>query len=352
MGLNDYLLLLLGFQRVSLLKREGKDSLLMHALIFAVFSLFFLPLFFFLFSVLSFFLNFFVFLCLAIGHSPFSSMATSPFYSELIPWDFSFLPLGLHQLFLVCCGHSLGLSINPLVARPLPLFSTFSLHHYSFHDKFPFVCFCDKPFPSLSEWIKTWVSHYLPLWHASGDLAIHYLFWAKCHPNKAFSQKRLWLKTQNKLFSPHHQTTPSESLDCGPTSLVLARYRLVVLLLLCACSTILYFCLLLFPQCFCRCKLVLFRPTVCLFYPCLSFMEEGMGSWACLVFFCLFFFFFFLILFSFSFMHFLLLSLSYFFMHFLLCLSFPLVWFFFLSHSFCYWHFLLFFVSFHCVSSY
>ena len=33
-------------------------------------------------------------------------MATSPFYSELIQWDFSFLPLGFHQLFLVCCGHS------------------------------------------------------------------------------------------------------------------------------------------------------------------------------------------------------------------------------------------------------
>ena len=121
----------------------------------------------------------------------------------------------------------------------------------------------------------------------------HGFFWEYVLLGWYLAQKRLWLKTQNKLFSPHHQTTPSESLDCGPTSLVLARYRLVVLLLLCACSTILYFCLLLFPQCFCRCKLVLFRPTMCLFYPCLSFMEEGMGSWACLVFLSFLFFFFF-----------------------------------------------------------
>ena len=27
------------------------------------------------------------------------------FYSQLIQWDFSLLLLGLHQLFLVCCGH-------------------------------------------------------------------------------------------------------------------------------------------------------------------------------------------------------------------------------------------------------
>ena len=37
---------------------------------------------------------------------PPSSMATSPFYSKLIQWDFSPLPLGFHQLFLVCCGYS------------------------------------------------------------------------------------------------------------------------------------------------------------------------------------------------------------------------------------------------------
>ena len=66
----------------------------------------------------------------------------------------------------------------------------------------------------------------------------------------------------------------------------------MVLQLLCACSIILCFCLLLFPHCFCHCRLVLFHPAVCLFYLCLSSVEEGIDSWACLVFFCLFFLFF------------------------------------------------------------
>ena len=70
---------------------------------------------------------------------------------------------------------------------------------------------------------------------------------------------------------------------------------MVVLQLLCACSIILCFCLLLFSHCFCHCRLVLFHPAVCLFYLCLSSVKEGTDSWACLVFFCLFFFFFFLL---------------------------------------------------------
>ena len=41
-----------------------------------------------------------------LGTSSVSSMATSSFYSELIQWDFSLLPLGFHQLFLACCEHS------------------------------------------------------------------------------------------------------------------------------------------------------------------------------------------------------------------------------------------------------
>ena len=45
---------------------------------------------------------------------PLSSMATSSFYSELIQWDFSFLPLRLHQLFLACCGHSFSTAHQPI----------------------------------------------------------------------------------------------------------------------------------------------------------------------------------------------------------------------------------------------
>ena len=122
-----------GTSKSGFANRDRKDSLLMHASISAMFSLFFLPLsfssFFLLFLVfqftpgllwlalfslplcsLSFFSLFFLLLVscyyLTLSSSPFSSMATSPFYSKLIQWDFSLLPLGLHQLFLVCCGHS------------------------------------------------------------------------------------------------------------------------------------------------------------------------------------------------------------------------------------------------------
>ena len=49
----------------------------------------------------------------------------------------------------------------------------------------------------------------------------------------------------------------------GPTSLVLAGYKLVVLRPLCACSTIFCFCLLLFPRTFCRSRLALFRSAAC-----------------------------------------------------------------------------------------
>ena len=61
---------------------------------------------------------------------------------------------------------------------------------------------------------------------------------------------------------------------------------------LCACSTIFCFCLLSFPRHFCCSRLVLFHPAACLFCQCLSSMKEGIGSWACLIFFCFFFFYF------------------------------------------------------------
>ena len=38
--------------------------------------------------------------------SPFTSMPSCSFYSKLIRCNFSLLLLGLHQLFLACCGHS------------------------------------------------------------------------------------------------------------------------------------------------------------------------------------------------------------------------------------------------------
>ena len=131
-GLNDYQLLLLETSKSGFAEREGKDGLLMHTLIAATFSLFFfflcvlffnsqflitiLPWVVFLIWVFSLFLgsSLWVFTTLLPWISflrcfsppvPLSSMASSSFYSELIQWNFSLLPLGLHQLFLVCCGH-------------------------------------------------------------------------------------------------------------------------------------------------------------------------------------------------------------------------------------------------------
>ena len=133
---------------------------------------------------------------------------------------------------------------------------------------------------------------------------IYYFFWVRYHPSKIYSQKKSRQETQYRpLFPPTTKPRPLNPLDHGPTSLVLAGYRLAVLRSSCACSTVFCVCL---PRCFCYSRLVLFRFVV---------------------------------------------SLSYFFMSFL-CLSFSLIWLFFLSrNSYC-WHFLLFLISFHRASSY
>ena len=45
---------------------------------------------------------------------PFSSMFTAPLYHGLIPWDFSLLPLRLHQLLLIGCGHPFRTAHQPI----------------------------------------------------------------------------------------------------------------------------------------------------------------------------------------------------------------------------------------------
>ena len=67
----------------------------------------------------------------------------------------------------------------------------------------------------------------------------------------------------NQIWTPFSPTTkphPLNPLDRGPTSLVLARYRLVVPRPFCACFTIFYVCL---PHRVCRSRLVLFCSTAC-----------------------------------------------------------------------------------------
>ena len=77
------------------------------------------------------------------------------FYSELIQWDFSLLPLGLHQLFLVCCGHPFKIT-HPPIGCPCHYLVHVCCTATHFTTKFPFVCSCCIPLP-----------HYLALWHAS-----------------------------------------------------------------------------------------------------------------------------------------------------------------------------------------
>ena len=94
---------------------------------------------------------------------------------------------------------------------------------------------------------------------------IYDYFWVRYHPSKLYSQKKLRLETKYRpLFSPTTKPHRLNPLNRGPTSLVLAGYRLVVLRPLCAFSTIFYFCLLSFPHHFYYSRLALFCSAACL----------------------------------------------------------------------------------------
>ena len=91
-SLNGYKLLLLGTSKSGFAKREGKDGLLMHAPILAVFSLFVLPLSFFL-SVLSLLLVSYYFP--TVGYSPF---LVFPFLGSLSLGAYYFLTMSFPPL--------------------------------------------------------------------------------------------------------------------------------------------------------------------------------------------------------------------------------------------------------------
>ena len=96
-----------------------------------------------------------------------SAMVTSSFYSELIQWDFSLLPLGLHQLFLVCCRHPFRTTYQPIGCPDHCHYSEYvscTITHFT--TKFHFVCSCCIPLPRF-KWIRIGLPHYLALWHAS-----------------------------------------------------------------------------------------------------------------------------------------------------------------------------------------
>ena len=77
------------------------------------------------------------------------------FYNELIQWDFSLLPLGLYQLFLVCCGHPFKITHSPIGCP----------YHCSVH-----VCCTTTHFTTKFSFVCSYcilLPHYLALWHAS-----------------------------------------------------------------------------------------------------------------------------------------------------------------------------------------
>ena len=111
------------------------------------------------------------------------------------------------------------LPTNPLVAHPLPLLdmpNALSFFHYPFQNKILFVWSCYKPFPFI--WMDKalgFLITYLSSMHQVVS-AIYHPFWAKCHPSKAFSQKRSWLEIENGVFSPSTKPHPLNPLTMSP----------------------------------------------------------------------------------------------------------------------------------------
>ena len=114
MGLDGYLSLLLGFQKVGLLKREGKDCLLMHA--FLPCFLYCLITFPFPFSLL-FLSQFFLFSCLGSLYPSIYSYCSYLYWANHT--GFLSSTLMAHQPFLSVVNSSSEMSSNPLVTRPL-----------------------------------------------------------------------------------------------------------------------------------------------------------------------------------------------------------------------------------------
>ena len=143
--------------------------------------------------------------------SPFSLPWLPSFYSELIQWDFSLLPLGLHQLFLVCCGHPFKIT-HPPIGCPdhchcLVHVCCIATH---FMTKFPFVCSCCIPLP-----------HYLALWHASDGPNRLLLLLGKIPSQQDIFPKRShgWKPNIDPLFPPPPNHALWIPLTVGPPPL-------------------------------------------------------------------------------------------------------------------------------------
>ena len=206
---------------------------------------------------------------LSTGSSPFTYGYISPLLYCLIPWDFSLLSLKFHQPFLASCehpfrithqlvGYPATISIQSVLAAPL-----FILGQNSFVLFLPLILF------ALPEWIRIRDSLSLYLY------GMHQVVQALCLPllgempsqQGIFPKRSLSRNPKIDPFSLHHQTTPSESLDRGPTSPILVGYMQVVLRPLYVSSTTLCICRLLFPI---SAILSMSHSATCLLCSCLS----------------------------------------------------------------------------------
>ena len=205
---------------------EGRDCILMHA--FSVMSSFY-----------SYFtLSFLYLISLSILSVSCLSLSLASIYGycSYLYWVnhmgfLSFTPIA-HQLFLSAVNTSSRLPTNLLVVWPplhLGMPNTFSLFHYSFHDKSLFVWICHEPF-SLIRTGKT-LGLSLPI-------SLTYIKWSqpfttyvgqRCLLSRAPPKRGLGWISEICPFPPPPNHTLYKSIDCGPTSLALVGYRLVVL---------------------------------------------------------------------------------------------------------------------------
>lgn len=186
MGPNSYLLLLLRFQRVSLLQMEEKDILLMHAFLPCLLSFLFTSLF--LSSLLLFF-QFSLFFLPSFLPFPICGYC-SYLYGVNLMGFFYFTPMvsptfyGLRWTLLQSCPPTFRLPIHYHYLT-CPVYSLYSTTCYM--TNFPFVWSSYKPFSFV--WMDKALGFFLT--YLCGMyrvvLTIYHLFWAKCHhPTKHF----------------------------------------------------------------------------------------------------------------------------------------------------------------------
>ena len=202
MGLDGYFLFCWDFKERVYYKREGKDSLLMHAFLPCFLPFFLISLF--PFSLLLFFLILHVFPCLFVA--PFSIYG----YCSYLYWanPMRFLPCTpmAHQPFLFGCTTTTTLGhAQYLLSLPLAI---------QWQVQICLVLLGVLPLPTSS--IRG-PNHLLPILGKDAILAKHL-------PKEAYS----W-KLEIGHFPPPLNHTLCKSLDHRPTSLALARCRLVVL---------------------------------------------------------------------------------------------------------------------------